>query len=107
MRPGVAPIMDTKRRTGAPAKEEAASGSEGVDALRHCLPLTISEEESPHMSSRKFLTQTPLRLKKSGREYVILAGSSFFCVILDEILICRRARDLSKELAFLERERDF
>ena len=25
--------MDTKRRAGAPAKEEAASGSEGVDAL--------------------------------------------------------------------------
>ena len=35
---------------------------------------------------RKFLTQTALRLKMSDIEYVILAGSSFFCVVVDKIL---------------------
>ena len=36
----VAPIMDTKRRTGAPAKEEARAALRAwtLCAIEHCLP---------------------------------------------------------------------
>ena len=49
------------------------------------------------------------RLKKSGIEYVILAGSSFFCVARCQFvrslpaldpLLARAARDFSKDLTF-------